>query len=306
MTVSRREFLRTGAAAAAGIWSGVNLGALAPVPTPYFGLHPFIERNPKAVFIRRTNVRDKMDAAAKLREGLGLARRDLRADGSARHPHHAPDRPEAQRHRRLRPGAQAGRELGHGHRPAVLRRHGHGAEGTRPEAVPLRRIDALRHLEPPRVQRHQRTARRPHRRVRRAARGICAKASKRTGPRCRTAWCSLASRTTRRWASPTPGCSTSPSGRRTACASPRRSRTCRAWWRTRSPASAVAGGRCWTSEPFMKAEVNPAGGAGRERLLRAPPEEGVRPLRCGRQLARQAGDQPDRARKSGRTRPATT
>ncbi len=40
----------------------------------WFGLHPFIEKNPKAVFIRRTRVTEKMDAAAKLREGLSLAR----------------------------------------------------------------------------------------------------------------------------------------------------------------------------------------------------------------------------------------
>lgn len=60
----RRDFL--GAAA--------GLAAVRP-PKPYFGLHAFIEANPKAVFIRRTSVPDKMDAAAKLREGLELARR---------------------------------------------------------------------------------------------------------------------------------------------------------------------------------------------------------------------------------------
>jgi uncharacterized protein (DUF362 family) len=75
MSVSRREFLWTGAAAATGLLSGAKLGALAaPAPAPYFGLHPFIERHPKAVFIRRTHVAHKMDGPAKLREGLGLAR----------------------------------------------------------------------------------------------------------------------------------------------------------------------------------------------------------------------------------------
>jgi len=50
-------------------------GALAArVPKPFFGLHPFIEANPKAVFIRRTHVPHKMDADAKRREGLELAR----------------------------------------------------------------------------------------------------------------------------------------------------------------------------------------------------------------------------------------
>ena len=46
----------------------------AAVPKPYVGLHPFIEANPKAVFIRRTRVPQKMDEAAKREEGLRLAR----------------------------------------------------------------------------------------------------------------------------------------------------------------------------------------------------------------------------------------
>lgn len=62
MMTSRREFL-----ASAALLS-------AREPAPYFGLHPFIEANPKAVFIRRTSVREKMDSPAKLREGLHLAR----------------------------------------------------------------------------------------------------------------------------------------------------------------------------------------------------------------------------------------
>ena len=41
---------------------------------PYFTPHSFIERNPKAVFIRRTTVAHKMDAEAKRNEGLKLAR----------------------------------------------------------------------------------------------------------------------------------------------------------------------------------------------------------------------------------------
>ena len=62
MTTSRREFL---ASAAAGT---------LPRQAPYFGLHSFIEANPKAVFIRRTKVPQKMDSARKLQEGLQLAR----------------------------------------------------------------------------------------------------------------------------------------------------------------------------------------------------------------------------------------
>ncbi|MBI1792385.1 MAG: DUF362 domain-containing protein [Acidobacteria bacterium] len=75
MTFSRRDFLRTGALAAGGASTGLPLMANpARVPQAYFGLHPFIEANPKAIFIRRTRVPHKMDEAAKLREGLSLAR----------------------------------------------------------------------------------------------------------------------------------------------------------------------------------------------------------------------------------------
>lgn len=69
--MQRREFLAgvMGAAAA-----GVVPAGTARLPKSCFGLHPFIERNPKAVFIRRTHVTHKMDEAAKRREGLQLAR----------------------------------------------------------------------------------------------------------------------------------------------------------------------------------------------------------------------------------------
>jgi uncharacterized protein (DUF362 family) len=68
MVLGRREFL-TGALGASALRAAVPRAA-----KPFFGLHAFIEANPKAVFIRRTRVPHKMDAAAKLREGLALAR----------------------------------------------------------------------------------------------------------------------------------------------------------------------------------------------------------------------------------------
>ena len=75
MPVSRRDFLQFSAALSA---AGAAVGSAVAVPArtaqAYFGLHEFIEKNPKAVFIRRTNVANKMDAPAKLREGLTLAR----------------------------------------------------------------------------------------------------------------------------------------------------------------------------------------------------------------------------------------
>jgi uncharacterized protein (DUF362 family) len=62
---TRRQFLASAAASAA---------ALAAPRHQYFSLAPFIEANPKAVFIRRTSVAYKMDSAAKRAEGLKLAR----------------------------------------------------------------------------------------------------------------------------------------------------------------------------------------------------------------------------------------
>jgi hypothetical protein len=73
---SRREFLRNGvcAAVAGVIPGGKSAESLSPLPSAYFGLHPFIEANPKAVFIRRTRVSSITDEEAKRREGLTLAR----------------------------------------------------------------------------------------------------------------------------------------------------------------------------------------------------------------------------------------
>ncbi len=68
----RREFL--GGLAAATLGGDVSRGNAPRVAKSHFGLHSFIEANPKAVFVRRTHVRHKMDEAAKLREGLQLAR----------------------------------------------------------------------------------------------------------------------------------------------------------------------------------------------------------------------------------------
>ena len=72
---SRREFLRAGALTASFAAARLDFAAASTrQPQSYFGLHPFIEANPKAVFLRRTNVPHKMDEAAKRREGLALAR----------------------------------------------------------------------------------------------------------------------------------------------------------------------------------------------------------------------------------------
>ncbi|SPF38478.1 exported hypothetical protein [Candidatus Sulfopaludibacter sp. SbA4] len=71
MSLTRREVLKGGLAAVAG--AAVAGAPAAGARTPYFGLHPFIDHNPKAVFIRRTHVAHKMDADAKRAEGLRLS-----------------------------------------------------------------------------------------------------------------------------------------------------------------------------------------------------------------------------------------
>ena len=72
---SRRRFLGTGAAFAANAIASAS--PFKPAPKPYFGLHPFIEANPGAVFIRRTNVADRMDLSGMRAEGLQLGREIL-------------------------------------------------------------------------------------------------------------------------------------------------------------------------------------------------------------------------------------
>ena len=63
MELARRGFLTAGLGVAA---SGLVRGA----PPRFFDVHPFIRANPKAVFVRRTNVAGRLDHRL----------RDVRAD----------------------------------------------------------------------------------------------------------------------------------------------------------------------------------------------------------------------------------
>ena len=74
--MDRRTFL--------GMMAGCGAASLVgPAPTAvaqgvaapaYFGLHPFIEAHPEAVFIRKTGITSKNDAAAKKQEGFAFAK----------------------------------------------------------------------------------------------------------------------------------------------------------------------------------------------------------------------------------------
>lgn len=78
MTITRRDAIR-------GALGAIGTAAARPAfgAPQFFSPHPFIESNPKAVFIRRTHVPHKMDSDAKRSEGLDLAGRIFvaRADG---------------------------------------------------------------------------------------------------------------------------------------------------------------------------------------------------------------------------------
>ena len=77
MQLTRRQLLdrgvKAGTLAVAGAGSLLRADEQKEAPR-YFGVHSFIENNPKAIFIRRTKVADKMDSETKRAEGLKLAR----------------------------------------------------------------------------------------------------------------------------------------------------------------------------------------------------------------------------------------
>ncbi|MHC4629822.1 MAG: DUF362 domain-containing protein, partial [Planctomycetota bacterium] len=74
--MDRRTFLRTmaGCGAASLVGHAPTLLARGLAAPAYFGLHPFIEAHPEAVFIRRTGVTSKNDADAKKHEGVAFAK----------------------------------------------------------------------------------------------------------------------------------------------------------------------------------------------------------------------------------------
>jgi hypothetical protein len=75
--MNRRTFLKSvgGAGLASSAWPGLGLFGLGGAAPAYFGLHPFIEAHPEAVFIRQTHVSARSDSEAKRREAFALAQR---------------------------------------------------------------------------------------------------------------------------------------------------------------------------------------------------------------------------------------
>jgi uncharacterized protein (DUF362 family) len=76
-TVDRRTFLQSiaGLGVASSAWRGAKVFARQRVAPAYFGLHPFIEAHPEAVFIRKTHVASKENSDGKRQEAFELAKR---------------------------------------------------------------------------------------------------------------------------------------------------------------------------------------------------------------------------------------
>lgn len=74
--ITRRRFMQTVAAAGtSALASPIHaLTSRKQVSTGYFGVHPFIESHPEAVFIMKTDVDQKMNADAKKSAGLAFGR----------------------------------------------------------------------------------------------------------------------------------------------------------------------------------------------------------------------------------------
>ena len=73
--INRREFLKAAVSAGGyGLVKPVHVFGALHETTGFFGVHPFIEAHPEAVFIMRTNVDNKMNADAKLQAGLAFGR----------------------------------------------------------------------------------------------------------------------------------------------------------------------------------------------------------------------------------------
>ncbi len=71
---TRRRFMQTVAVGAAALSLPVRALASRQQSTGYFGLHPFIENHPEAVFVMRTTVDQKMNSEAKKQAGLAFGR----------------------------------------------------------------------------------------------------------------------------------------------------------------------------------------------------------------------------------------
>src|ERR1019366_1298687 len=71
--MNRRDFLRTVAGVSATVAAARSWASSSSAAT-HLGLHPFVEAHPEAVFVLRTSVADRKDAAGKGSIGKTLAK----------------------------------------------------------------------------------------------------------------------------------------------------------------------------------------------------------------------------------------
>ena len=73
---SRRDFLKSSSllCGSLGFIGRASIFAAASKPSGYFGVHPFVEQHPEAVFILRTHVDYKTNSDACKRVGLDFGR----------------------------------------------------------------------------------------------------------------------------------------------------------------------------------------------------------------------------------------
>ncbi len=74
MSLTRRSFLSRSALGALGFAIPTDAFAVKSTSTGRFGLHPFVESHPEAVFVMRTNVDHKLNDRAKRDAGLSFGR----------------------------------------------------------------------------------------------------------------------------------------------------------------------------------------------------------------------------------------
>ena len=70
---TRRHFLKAGVVVGGAALTHLSPGNVLGAKPRFFGVHRFIEDNPTAVFVKKTNVSTKLDYVAKLNEGINFA-----------------------------------------------------------------------------------------------------------------------------------------------------------------------------------------------------------------------------------------
>ena len=99
---NRRDFLKSSSLLCGSLGllgRPASIFAAESKPSGYFGVHPFVEQHPEAVFILRTHVDYKTNSAACKRVGLDLGRSLFVPMDNTGVPTHSQHRRQAESHR---------------------------------------------------------------------------------------------------------------------------------------------------------------------------------------------------------------